>query len=107
MSEPISGFDIDGAEIEFSYVRVPLTPSRTILVLVPKTEADAGWGVETPGIYDVWEADEGEETYRPWAKWRVTEEGEVVALRIPETDTPNPCEGQCHCRRCSYSKNLA
>lgn len=108
MTERIMGFDIDGSEIEFCYVSVPLTINRTIINLVTKTEAHAGWGVTQPGLYDVWEIDDEEAgTYRPWAKWRVTETGELIALRIPKWDTPNPCKYLCRCPRCSYSKSLA
>lgn len=106
MTERILGFDLDGTEIEFCCVSVPLTIDQTIINLVTKAEADAGWGVTLPGLYDVWEIDDEEAgTYRPWAKWRVTEAGELIALRIPKRDTPNQCEYLCHCLLCSYSKN--
>jgi hypothetical protein len=92
MSEPIWGLDVDGMPIELCFVSVPLTPESTIKVLVTKAEANAGWGLTDPRVYDVWQPDHEPDTYKPWAKWRVTETGEVVALLIPETDTAIPYE---------------
>lgn len=90
MNDPIMGFDVDDSEIEFANVRVPITQERSITVMVTKTDADAGWGVTVPGVYDIWQPDAEPHSYKPWAKWKITEDGSVIALRIPESDTAIP-----------------
>jgi hypothetical protein len=55
---------------------------------VEAARARAGWGLQPGKIYDLWEVESEEPlTLRPWAKWHVTENGEVVALRIPSGDS--------------------
>lgn len=88
MSESIiMGVRPDGSESELCIITVWLTPERKIDVMIAKEDADAGWGTQ-PGVYDVWEPDDLPGRYRPWAKWRITSEGAVLPLRVPESDTP-------------------